>query len=495
MSVFIAMRMSVPHATSCVVALSELITRLATRADFVSIKEVFASLCLFASEGHIELVDSDDGLRANDLQFPPYSDDARALLESMRWHGIAALDVDWSAEPEELFQLARLLGDRSENGHAADDSFDSQAHRAGCWHVAVRMRASTEPQTALGLLEQNETAPVALADSVQSLAQALGLAETTVRRARDLEGEGAALELTRVLRDVLRVEGALCGAHDELAAVRKVWSNTFDRIVTRDVLELVSLLLPSRGHADPDVLAVLARAGETAAGVLIRRLLGAQTLSERRVLYDAIVHVRAGFSTLVRCLNHSQWHVVRNAALLLGSMRARNVESDLARTLKHSDARVRLAVVTALSHIASVPALTLVEMAMADRDRSVRLRAFRSLHARHDYQISARSIADALDVEQNAHVQIDLLQALVDAPSANLVPKLMRFCTPGHHRRFSADVRLALLEALAKLRPTPAEPLLRLARHDHDPMIRERANRLVQKPRDASPPHDAAHQL
>jgi hypothetical protein len=490
------MRMSVPHVHSCVVALSKLITGLATRADFGSIKEVFASLCLFASEGHVEFVDSDDGLRANDVQFPPDSDDARALQESMRWHRIAALGVDWSAEPEELFQLARLLSDRTESGQTVDDPFDSRAHRSGCWHVAVRLRENAEPLPDLSLFTENEAARPAgaLADSSQSMAKALELSETIVRRARDLERSGAALQLTRLLRDVLRVQDALGSADGELVDIRKVWSNTFDRIVTRDALELVALLLPTRGHSDPDVLAVLVRAGETAAAVLIRRLLAAQTLAERRVLFDTIVQVRAGFSTLVRCLNHPQWHVVRNAALLLGSMRARNVESDLARTFKHGDARVRLAVVTALSQIASVPALTLVEMAMADRDRTVRLRAFRCLHARHDYQISARSIADALDVEHSAHVQIDLLHALVDAPSANLVPKLMRFCTPGHHRRFSAEVRVALLEALVKLRPTPAEPLLRLARHDHDPKIREQAHRLVHKPRDTGLSAEALHQ-
>ena len=134
---------------------------------------------------------------------------------------------------------------------------------------------------------------------------------------------------------------------------------------------------------------------------------------------------------------------------------------------------------TVLSEIASLSALILVETAMIDRDSAVRLRAFRSLQTRSDYRLSAQSIADALDVERSADIQIQLLEALVQVRDTNVVPKLMRFCTPGHHRRFSADVRMTLLETLVKLRPTPAKPLLRLARHDRDPRIREQAQRLV----------------
>jgi len=474
------MRMSVPHAESFVAALSELIELLTIPADFETIQHVFSSLCLFAVEGNVELVNSGDALAANDLRMHQDAEDTRALVESMRWHGIAILFVDWSAEPEELLQLARLLGERPSSGQSIDDPFDSRAHRAGCWHVVVRMHESTAQERDLesqGQCEEVHPA-VALANGCTSAAQALGLAETIAEHARDLQTAGDAVRITRLLRDVLHAETALNNACGPAADVRKVWSDTFSRIASGDALELVTQLLPSRGRVEPCVLAVLARAGDTAATVLIHRLLAAQHLSERRVLYDTVVHVRAGFATLVRCLDHTQWHVVRNAALLLGSMRVRGVERVLARSLKHRDARVRLAVVTALSEIASLSALILVETAMIDRDSAVRLRAFRSLQTRSDYRLSAQSIADALDVERSADIQIQLLEALVQVRDTNVVPKLMRFCTPGHHRRFSADVRMTLLETLVKLRPTPAKPLLRLARHDRDPRIREQAQRL-----------------
>ena len=135
------------------------------------------------------------------------------------------------------------------------------------------------------------------------------------------------------------------------AEIRRVWVSTFDRIATRDAMDLVTLMLPQRGYPEPDVLAVLQRAGDVAAAAMIGRLLAARQLSERRVLYDTIVHVRAGATVLLRCLQHPEWHVVRNAALLLGAMRSADVESALGATLKHHDSRVRVAVVTALIEI------------------------------------------------------------------------------------------------------------------------------------------------
>lgn len=472
------MLMAVPHATTFAVALAELLHLLGSRADAESVRHVFAPLCLIASEGRVELHDDGELLRANGHPVEAPARDIAPLLTAMRRHGVSAMDFDWSAAPEDLLLVASLLAEED----PSVQPLDSRAHASGCWHVVLRMSADLDRKGDPEVTGQFAIVHPAVERALgcSSVGEARGLSEMIVELASDLKRAGDAVQVARILRDMLQAETNCARQRGATyAEIRRVWMSTFDRIATRDAMDLVTLMLPQRGYPEPDVLAVLQRAGDVAAAAMIGRLLAARQLAERRVLYDTIVHVRAGSTVLLRCLQHPEWHVVRNAALLLGAMRSTDVESALGATLKDPDSRVRVAVVTALIEIGTPAALTFVEAAMADLDRSVRHRAIRSLRGRADLSVSVHALANAFEIERDEEFQMELLAGIVRHGTNDAVSKLVRLCSPAQHGRFATPIRLALLEALNTLRPSLALPLLRVASRDRDPAVSERARELA----------------
>src|SRR2546422_10966793 len=81
---------------------------------------------------------------------------------------------------------------------------------------------------------------------------------------------------------------------------------------------------PASGGGVPkhrsDAILALQRAGAGGVKVLIDLLVAAPTMSERRVLFDALSQMKEGTGQLVQMLDHRQWFVVRNGAELVGEL-------------------------------------------------------------------------------------------------------------------------------------------------------------------------------
>jgi HEAT repeat protein len=269
------------------------------------------------------------------------------------------------------------------------------------------------------------------------------------------------------------------GGNAELSAL---WTATFEQFATSGALRLVATLLSSDALDHGSLLSVMQRAGDAGAGALIAELIAESDRTKRRALFDTIVVVRAGLPLLLRSLQHPMWYVVRNSAALLGAMRAPNVEPQLAMTLAHTDERVRLAATTALSRIGTTAAIGALGAAMRDRSAAVRHRAFRQLRKAQGTSINATVVGDALELERNADAQRELLDALLASTSPETVQRIVKLCSPSSRGVFSAELRITMFEALMRLRPAAAMPILRMAAEDRDPVVRARARELMATP-------------
>src|SRR5205085_5216441 len=125
-------------------------------------------------------------------------------------------------------------------------------------------------------------------------------------------------------------------------------------------------------------LAVLHEAGPAGPQGLVALLASATTIRQRRRCFDALIAVGGAVPALVGALLDPQWYVVRNAAQLLGELRAEEACTALERTLNHADARVRTCAAGALEQIGTPVALAALQLAAGDDSPEVRRIAARA---------------------------------------------------------------------------------------------------------------------
>lgn len=463
------------------IALATLVRQLSSNAGQDALREALVHVCESATQSDVVLTEISGALCANDQAVMANAALIQPLVEAMQRHGVSAITVESLATPKELLLVANLLSEASTGPEAR---IDLRAHELGAWHVGFNVRS--ERQSAFSLEESlsggEVRANVSAALACHTVDNAYTFADGIVEQVQQHVRSGDAKKVAYLLLDVLRAERdcALLGeASDDL---RAVWTATFDQLASASTLGLVAQLLQSPEITRDEVLEVLQRAGDAGAGALIARLIAETGRLERRALLDAIVEMHLGTPLLLRSLSHPTWYVVRNAASILGSMKAPDVEVPLAHVLIHSDERVRLAAITALSRIGTPAACAALAGAMRDRSSTVRHRAFRNLRKLAGKDINAAAVGDALEVERNTDMQHEMLRALVSSTSPDAVQRLVKLCSPSARGAYSSDLRIAMLEALVRLRPSAAMPLVRMASEDRDVAVRNRARQLMTKP-------------
>ncbi len=119
-------------------------------------------------------------------------------------------------------------------------------------------------------------------------------------------------------------------------------------------------------------MVILDRFGDSAVDVLLDQLTYAELARDRRALFDAIVALGRGMPTLIRMLGDDRWYVVRNAAVLLGRLKAVGAEAPLVKVLRHDEPRVRHAAAQALAKLGTPEALGPLRTAIGDAAPEVR---------------------------------------------------------------------------------------------------------------------------
>ena len=264
------------------------------------------------------------------------------------------------------------------------------------------------------------------------------------------------------------------------ARVKRAYTMALRQLKTPRLIRLIAKLLPKRAANVTELLALLGRWGGDATDALIDELTVAETVAERRVLFDALVTLKAATPSILHMLKDKRWFVQRNAAELLGELPTPEAEAPLAKLLKHADERVRRAAAVSLGKIATGNAFAALRTALRDESAEVRLVAATALGS-WKRRTSSHSLVVALDDEEDGDVQIQIITTLGRVGTPDAVERLITLAAPGGtlFKRKAAFVRLAAVEALGQAATPEALAALKTLRDDKEPEVRGAAQRLV----------------
>ncbi|MBC8087171.1 MAG: HEAT repeat domain-containing protein [Phycisphaerae bacterium] len=390
----------------------------------------------------------------------------RSLVDSMRNHNIARITVLKGAVPKELLQLAILLSKKACAGENESNVFDD-ARLLSLWSVSLDpfQRASEPSVQVAQAAVLNLLSPEELAVSAEGVVTQVAVGTADSDGAAALEGLCLLYVAETNAPDVVR---------------KSAWTGAFEKAATPASLQLAASLLPEAGTESDVLRGMLNRAGDAGAEALISLLPKADSLTKRRLYFDTIVELGKGIPALVDALNAPQWFVIRDAALLLGEMKAFAAERALGRLLLHTDERVRIAATSALAQMATPSALVLVQSAIEDASTEIRRRAAGAFGLENGGSVSAAPLLRALSGEQSLEVEVEILYALGRVASADAVQKLIRLCSQSGATSKPASYRIAAIEALTVARRSAALPLLRTMMSDSEPTVRATARNLIE---------------
>lgn len=153
-------------------------------------------------------------------------------------------------------------------------------------------------------------------------------------------------------------------------------------------------------------------------------------------------------------VNDKRWYVVRNVAKVLGDIANERAVGFLQKTARHTDARVRIETVRALTRIPGIAARQLLVTFLKDGESEVRLRALRAL-GQVGCEAAAPQLARIIDEPSVASLDERELRELFNAyariAGRDAVKRLVRLShkSPLWGRKRWWPVRLAAVHALA----------------------------------------------
>lgn len=390
----------------------------------------------------------------------------RSLVDAMRRHSIERITILKGAVPKELLQLAVLLSKNASSAENESNVFDD-ARDLSMWSVSLfPIQRTSEPSVQIAQ---------AAVLNLLALDELAGSAEEVVSQ---VAAATAAADAHAALTGLSLLY--LAETNSPEVARKSVWTSAFDKAATDSSLQLAASLLPEAGTETDVLRGMLKRAADSGAEALIALLPAANSLAKRRLYFDAIVDLGKGIPALIDALNSPQWFVIRNAALLLGEMKATEAERPLGRLLAHLDERVRIAAMSALVQMGTPASRTLVQSVIDDASSEMRRRAAGAFGFEKAGSVSASPLLRALTVEQNLEVQVEILYALGRVASADAVQKLIRLCSDSGAANKPASYRIAAIEALTVARRSASLSILRTMSNDSDPSVRATARNLIE---------------
>ena len=267
----------------------------------------------------------------------------------------------------------------------------------------------------------------------------------------------------------------------DAADIKRAYVMAIRRMSKPTLLRAVAMLLPRKRERAEDYLTVLVRTGEDGADALIDQLTQAQTSEDRRIFLMYLLRLKAGVPALVHMLGDARWFVARNAADLLGEMRATEAENALVGLLRHHDDRVRRSATNALMRLGSTSAMGAIYEAIRDPAPQVRMQAAAAVAAKRD-PATASTLIRAVDEEEDGDVQLAMLAALGKVATTDAVERLIRAAEPerGLFKRKTTAFRVAAVQALGEAKTSAALSALRSLANDKDKDVRDTVARVSQ---------------
>ena len=305
---------------------------------------------------------------------------------------------------------------------------------------------------------------------------AMRLLDELVAVAETRAEEGRWEVVARIFDMFVRNESAA----EHNAGLRRSYTIMIRRLAKPTSLRGIAGLLPRRPDLRDALHAVLLRLGPDGAEALIDLLTTADSLTDRRAYLAALVKCRDAVPTLIHLLGDKRWYVARNAADLLGEMRALEAENALLEVVSHREERVRRSVATALSRLGTPRAIQAVQQMFTDAVPEVRVHAVQGIGSTKSPRAVA-VLARALEVEQDPEVQAVILAALGRQATEEAVARLLKAAEPDRRlfKRKPTAMRVSAVQALAEANTPAAIAALRRFVDDKDREVRVTAVRAL----------------
>lgn len=399
-------------------------------------KVVLRSLVIIAREGFVMLGTRAGQLTANGMSLPRALSGVPDVIDRMTVHAIRTIDVDRNAAPADMLRLARQL-------------------------IAEPSASAPMPGRSARLTRMNAT------PSASIPAQAPRVTRTN-----------EPFDFGDLLGDPLgeAMQGELAAGSSALSQPRAIGEAYVETTLTPAQLEAVVIDLARSSESRVQGTAILARAGEDGATALIEQLTAEAGPTVRRLYLDALASLQAGVPTLVQMLGDPQWFVARNAANVLGEMKARDAEQALAALLHHDDERVRHAATVALMRLDTALSFATIRGGLKDGAPHIRMTAAAALVGRTERDVTTL-LLDALDAERDEQVALSFLAILGRLATPDAVTRLSTTAEPdkGLFRKKSAALRVGAVRALAECSSEPAVAALTALQGDRDEAVRAAA--------------------
>ena len=311
-------------------------------------------------------------------------------------------------------------------------------------------------------------------DATKSVNVATRLLDDLVTVVENAAREGLHIYVAEAFYGVVQREAALAEAD-----LKRAYVMAIRRLTKPTLLRSVAQMLPRKRERHDEYLSVLIRTGEDGADALIEQLTSAQSLTDRRIYFDALVKLHAGVPALIHMLGDARWYVARNAADLLGEMVAEEALGPLAELLKHDDDRVRRAAITALAKLTSPKAVDALRTALRDSSAQVRMQAAAGMGIRKGMRTAA-TLTKALDDEEDADVQLAIIGSLGRLATTDAVQRLIKLAEPGAlFKKKPTAIRVAAVQALGEARTPAAQNALQHLLEDKEKAVKQAVFRLL----------------
>ncbi len=480
---------------------SRLVWLVANQGDSVDEqKAALRALVTVSKQGAVTLQVQDGRLTVNSEVLPSALTGIQDLVQQFTGHSVQEMVIDVGALPGDVLGTARVLAGAAARGDDGRE-IDAQLRALALRTVRVAFRgarvpaASADPSVVRAFTTAGPAgaSPGAWGDGADQLFAELDAAPSVSVASRLLDQIVALVETNTRANKSLAAADAMAKVVAREAdcaepEMKRAYGGAVRRLSKPTSLRAVASVMPRRKERMQEFLAVLARAGDEGAEALIEQLMAAQSLSERRIYFDALVRLKVGASTLIHMLGDPRWYVARNSADLLGELNATDADVPLSELLKHDDDRVRRAAAHALGKLGTAHAVVALRKALKDSSAHVRALAAGGLAIRRGSR-SAGTLVHALDTEPELEVQIAILSALGRVANAEAVHRLIKAAEPagGLFKRKPAAFRIAAVQGLGEARTPAAMTALKALSSDKDKEVKDAAVRALAHSEPAEP--------
>lgn len=241
---------------------------------------------------------------------------------------------------------------------------------------------------------------------------------------------------------------------------RKAAQQAMLQLATPQLLNFYVNLLCARVRFDVQRIAwdkINRSLGAPLARFLLTRLASEEEQSARRVLSEALISQgEVALAAIVATLKDDRWPVLRNAAQLLGEIRATAAIEPLRALLRHSDLRVRREALRALTRIGGSSVISIIARILQGDDSELRRQATLCLGAIKN-PATIPLLVQLLQVKdwrfRQLEAKIDAVRALGEIGSADVLPELMAIVNHRclFYRSCNDELRAEALSAIGEI--------------------------------------------